>query len=568
MTASRRQAALRLLVSLGLLAALAAWLDPSAIAAQLRDLSPGWVLVALALSLPQVLVSAWRWRLTARLLGVPLPRRTAIGDYYLATFLNQLLPGGVMGDVARAWRHASTSGERGPAVRAVIIERASGQLVLWVLAGVALLSPTWREPLSHAATALAEQRDTLGLPGATALGLAVLLGVIGLWRVMRRPPRALRGLGSDLKRALIDAAAWPGQLLGSLLVVVSYVAIYLCAARAIGVDLAMPTLLVLVPPVLMAMALPLSVAGWGLREGAAALVWGATGLDPAQGVAVSMAYGILVLMSSLPGALFLLRHRSGVEQSQVEQGVVAAGEGPHRRASRLVEGVDGRQRQARSPGADQQRRHQQVQTMQHVGLDEARHGDPAALDQYPRQAPRREGVEDRARVDAIGPHGQFQALDVLPGANERRCAPPHQMQGGRGGGLEHAEAGVEPATRVEDHPPGAGTLDMAHRELRVVGRHGAGADQHCVDQGPQTMQMHAAGQAVDVMRRPAPGGDAPVEALPQLGDRQAPAAGHQRQQAVEQRTRGGRPGEIAGPAAAAPDLELPGTGIDTGGGRA
>ncbi len=568
MTASRRRSVLRLAVSLGLLAALAAWLEPSAIAAQLRDLSPAWVLLALALGLPQVLISAWRWRLTARLLGVPLAYPTAVADYYLATFLNQLLPGGVMGDVTRAWRHASASGERGPAVRAVVIERVSGQLVLWLLAGIALLSPTWRDPLSHAVTTLVERLGELGLPGVAVPGLIVLAVGGGLRHVRHRPPRALQGLGGDLKRALLDAAAWPGQLLGSLLVVASYVAVYLCAARAIGVELATPTLLVLVPPVLMAMALPLSVAGWGLREGAAALVWGATGLDPAQGVAVSVAYGVLVLVSSLPGALFLLRRRSGVEQAQIEQGVVAAGEGPGRRAPRRVEGIDGRQRQARAAGADQQRRHQQMQAMQHVGLDETRDGDPAALHEHPRQAALGERIEDRARLDAAGPRGQFETLDVRPGADQWRRAAPHQMQGGRGSGLEHVAPDVEPPARVADHPPGVGALDMAHRELRIVGRHGTGADQHGIDQGTQTVQMHATGQAVDVMRGPALGGDAPVEALPQLGDRQAPAPGHQRQQAVEQGARAGGPDGINGPVAAAPDLDDPGAGVDTGDGRA
>jgi glycosyltransferase 2 family protein len=47
------------------------------------------------------------------------------------------------------------------------------------------------------------------------------------------------------------------------------------------------------------------VAGWGLREGAAAALWGMVGLSMAEGVLVSMAYGVLVLVSSLPGGLVL-----------------------------------------------------------------------------------------------------------------------------------------------------------------------------------------------------------------------------------------------------------------------
>ncbi|NNM34814.1 MAG: UPF0104 family protein, partial [Gemmatimonadetes bacterium] len=65
---------------------------------------------------------------------------------------------------------------------------------------------------------------------------------------------------------------------------------------------------------------PISVAGWGLREGAAALLWSAAGLTTAEGVAVSVAYGLIVLLSTLPGLAVLLAsllRRSG-SSSQVE----------------------------------------------------------------------------------------------------------------------------------------------------------------------------------------------------------------------------------------------------------
>ena len=91
------------------------------------------------------------------------------------------------------------------------------------------------------------------------------------------------------------------------MIVASYVGVYLCCMRMIGIDTPLATAAPLVPWVLLAMAIPLSIAGWGVREGAAALVWQATRLDPAQGVAISISYGVVILLSSLPGALMLLR---------------------------------------------------------------------------------------------------------------------------------------------------------------------------------------------------------------------------------------------------------------------
>jgi SAM-dependent methyltransferase len=62
---------------------------------------------------------------------------------------------------------------------------------------------------------------------------------------------------------------------------------------------------------------------------------------------------------------------SGAGEGQVEEGVVAAAEGARPGATGLIQGVDGRHRQSRAPGADQQWRHQQMQAVEHSGLEKA-----------------------------------------------------------------------------------------------------------------------------------------------------------------------------------------------------
>src|SRR6185295_7271784 len=93
------------------------------------------------------------------------------------------------------------------------------------------------------------------------------------------------------------------------LVISTYIAIYVIAARAVGVTTPTQVLAPLVSPVLMSMLIPTSIAGWGVREAAAAGLWSAVGMTPEDGVAISAAYGLLVLVSSLPGALVLLSGR-------------------------------------------------------------------------------------------------------------------------------------------------------------------------------------------------------------------------------------------------------------------
>jgi uncharacterized membrane protein YbhN (UPF0104 family) len=261
----------------------------------------GWVLLAVAISVVQVAVLAWRWRFTAGCLGVDLSYTAAWREYYLSIFLNQVMPGGVVGDVSRAWRQARVQTRQrepaGPAVRAVIFERLSAQAVMTAVALVSLL----------ALPVIVNRGSRLVLFGAGAVAVLIVIAMV-VW--MRRQSSAQSLVGqvlADLDAAHLSGPVFAAQLVSAAIVVGTYLATYLTAARAVGMDTPLPVLLPLVAPVLMSMLIPVTVAGWGLREGAAAVLWGAVGLTAADGVLVSVAYGLLVLIGSLPGALFLMR---------------------------------------------------------------------------------------------------------------------------------------------------------------------------------------------------------------------------------------------------------------------
>ena len=96
------RAAVQALVTIAFLALVFAATDEELLFARIARLDATWVSVALLATLPQYLLSAARWRLTAARLGVSLPLKTAVAEYYLAMLTNQLLPGGVIGDAARA----------------------------------------------------------------------------------------------------------------------------------------------------------------------------------------------------------------------------------------------------------------------------------------------------------------------------------------------------------------------------------------------------------------------------------------------------------------------------------
>ncbi|MSR35106.1 MAG: flippase-like domain-containing protein [Gemmatimonadetes bacterium] len=307
----------RVAVSVGLLAALAWILDARALADRLSNLRVSWALVALAVSVVLMVLSALRWRLTEARLGVHLPVRTALSEYYLAVLLNQVLPGAVMGDVSRAVRHGRSGVGLGPAGRAVLLERASGQAVMLAAAALSVLFL----PLSGGARHNVARAATVA--GAV---LAMALAVVLTRRQSRAP-----GFTRDLHAALLARDVVGVQLLMSSLIVLCFVAMYVAAARAVGVDTPIRVLAPLVCPVLVSMLIPATIAGWGIREAAAAALWRAVGLMPEDGVAISAAYGVLALVSSLPGVLVLLSAARGRRAGRdPERSAGSAGAAPDR----------------------------------------------------------------------------------------------------------------------------------------------------------------------------------------------------------------------------------------------
>ncbi len=292
---------LRLAATLAAFAVLAWLVDVPAALAELVAADPAAVAAALVLVQVQVVLSSWRWRLVAGRLGIRLPFGAAVAEYYLAGLLNMILPGGVPGDALRAVRlRLSGAYAWSAVVRSVVLERVAGQVALAtvVLAGLA----AWPMLLDDRMPAAA------GWLVATAVGLGLLVAAAAAVLSRLGPLRsALAGTAGDAWAALVAGGAWAAQSVLNLAIVASYIAAFALAALALGQPLPWPALVTVVPLVLLSMAVPLTVGGWGVREGAAAGLWPLLGMEPAMGFATAALYGLIVLIGSLPGAAFLVR---------------------------------------------------------------------------------------------------------------------------------------------------------------------------------------------------------------------------------------------------------------------
>lgn len=286
---------LKLGIGVAIVGALMWKLGTGGFVAGLRVIDVADLVAALGIGLATTVLCAWRWCLVARRLGLRLPLGRAVADYYRALFLNAVLPAGVLGDVQRAVTHGKEEGDVGAGVRAVVLERMAGQAVVVVAGVVVLLAGPARD-----------------------IGLAVMAGVAVLVLAYLVARRSI-GTGSrwrrtmdDVRNGLLARDAWPGVALLSALALAGHITLFLIAMKAAGATQSPEQLLPIVVVALLAMGLPVNVGGWGPREGVTALMFAAAGLGAAQGLTAAVAYGLLGLVASLPGALMLVRRRERV----------------------------------------------------------------------------------------------------------------------------------------------------------------------------------------------------------------------------------------------------------------
>ena len=293
----------RVLGGVGILAVLLWRLGTGAFVDGLRVINGPALVLAFAIGVTTTVFSAWRWCLVARGLGMKLSLRGAIADYYKALFINAALPGGVLGDVDRAVQHGREEGDVGRSVRAVVLERTAGQVVL-VSVGVTVLLTVPSPVLSH----LQANVRGIAVAAATIAGLAALL-VFAVGRLRSgasRWARAARTGVAEVRSGLLARRNWPGIVLASTVVLAGHLATFVVAARAAGSDASVLRLAPLMLLALLAMTLPVNIGGWGPREGVTAWAFGAAGLSATQGLTIAVVYGLFAFVAALPGLVVII----------------------------------------------------------------------------------------------------------------------------------------------------------------------------------------------------------------------------------------------------------------------
>lgn len=259
-----------------------------------------YIILIIFISLIQYILSAYRWKYISKYTNLNISFINSIKYYYISTFMNNILPGGIMGDIFRIYHYVDDKKEIfriGRSFQSVVYERLSGQLMLlsFFILSLGLYFIIHQKYIAF---------SYLFLPLIAAFYFLKYIFNNKLRKYIRS-----KHYGNNFLTVFTGEVFWRHTVL-SFFVMMSYIFIYIISAVSLGVKIDYFSFLVFTPIILFSMTLPVSIGGWGVREFTALLISFLLGLSASVSISVAIMYGILNLICSLPGLYFLLKLKS------------------------------------------------------------------------------------------------------------------------------------------------------------------------------------------------------------------------------------------------------------------
>ena len=270
------------------------------LASRIQVESLGWLGLAIAVTFLQIFLGVLRWREISVECGAPLETAQAMRFNVIGTFFNQTLPSSIGGDAVRLWLVARAGAGWRAATYSIFVDRAVGLIALAVVIAATL-------PWSYRLIA-----DTNGWMALLLLDLAALAAgfgflVIGLlpwpWLKQWWATHHIHACAVISNRVLFSRQHGLRVATLSIAIHVVTVVIGWCVVKSIAAPVTFGQIFQLLPPVMLITMMPISIAGWGVREATMALAFGYAGLIANEGVNISLLFGAVSFVVGVFGGL-------------------------------------------------------------------------------------------------------------------------------------------------------------------------------------------------------------------------------------------------------------------------
>jgi len=274
--------------------------------------STSLLIFAFSLFFVGYVITAFRWRTLIRVQGGDAPIFFLVRSFMVALFFNNFLPSTVGGDVVRMYDSWRLGNSKSDAVTVVLVDRFLGVIVLLCFALLALI---FDETVADEVP-LITAWVTVGL-GGIALTTWLMLKIPASYAeaFCSERGRIVARIGSSLAKVLRSFQAYRHAkievfraLVLSVLLQINVVVCFIVLARAIGIELPVESMFLIIPVAIFIMMIPISINAIGVREAVFVFLFSMYGIENVQALAFAWtAYSLTLLQGILGGIVFALR---------------------------------------------------------------------------------------------------------------------------------------------------------------------------------------------------------------------------------------------------------------------
>jgi glycosyltransferase 2 family protein len=302
----------RLVVSVGLLAFLLSKINTDEIIPADRSL-PGtlaFLVSGIVIMAASFLLAAWRWQRVLAVYGAEVSLRILFKHYLTGQFVGNALPSTIGGDVVRVNRCARDVGSTEIAFASVVIERLTGFVALPLITIVGFAARPDLLDVGRSWIAVTVAGGSLVILAVIVL-LAASPKLAGRFKDHENWMRYIGIIHIGVDRMRRDPKGAASALVAAVAYQFSVIGAVYCAVHTIGLTIPNAAVLAFVPAVAMVQVLPISLSGFGVREGMLVLLLHPLGVPTGRATAVGLLWYAMTLIVSLAGApAFALGHRA------------------------------------------------------------------------------------------------------------------------------------------------------------------------------------------------------------------------------------------------------------------
>jgi len=305
----------KLALTIAILCIIAWKIDTQKIIDTLSEVNLSYVIVCIVVSYLQTFFIAWRWQhINMKIIddAVILPNFILHWRYLMISlWFNLALPSSVGGDAVRIWALTRTGISISQASNSVILDRVSALLAVAILIGIGI---------PFIASEVAGYDLVIGMFSLiimTIIGFFILLfsdKIFNKWRHVK-----IINLVIELSKQSRIIFKSPIILISAILIHgITAFAFYLISL-SFSMNIGFLDVLVIMPSVILLSALPISISGWGVREGSLVIGLGIYGVDVSVALAASVLFGLCSIMVGLFGGYTWLKARKFLPINDISQ---------------------------------------------------------------------------------------------------------------------------------------------------------------------------------------------------------------------------------------------------------